>query len=96
MDPSNGCYTCLRFDAHVLKSKGLSSEAPACPGEDLPMPSWSLHSWGAKTNYRKTGAVENQGLASTRQEWGLLDFHCVPTAWKTNIGCRQELGALGT
>lgn len=40
MDPSNGCYTRLSFNVQIVKRKGLSSEEPPCPGEDLPTPSF--------------------------------------------------------
>lgn len=68
-DPSNVCCTQLSFDIQTVKRKGLSTDTPSCPGEDLPILSWSLHFWGPEVHYTKTGAVENQRLASPRPEW---------------------------
>lgn len=54
-------------------------------------PAMELSFLGPKVNYRKTGSGEPGGSI----QWGPLDFHCVPTAGKTNIGFQTKSECLG-
>lgn len=96
MDPSDGCYTPLSFDIWIVKRQGLSSEAPSCPGEDLPILLWSLHFWGQEVNYTKTGAVENQRLASQDQSGVNSIFIMFLHVGKPVLGFGQNLSIWAT
>lgn len=89
-DPSNytqGCYTQLSFDAHIVKRKSLSSETPL---------------YGAFISRAHRLITERRGQWRTRklhpqdQSGVCLIFIVFPQLGKLILGFRQHLGALAT